>query len=73
MARRFRLFLIPLALFISLLLSRLLGGKSFSLETLYFVLGGMAVLALLGVAFGIWSARSTEKKRKAKDDFWLNH
>ena len=73
MSRRVKLFSIPLALFFGLLISRLLGGKSFSLGTLYFVLGVMALLSLLGVAFGIWSARSTEKKRKAKDDFWLNH
>ena len=73
MSRRVRLFLIPLALFTGLLLSRLLQDKSFSLEIFYFVLGVMAVLALLGVAFGIWSARSTEKKREAKDDFWKNY
>jgi hypothetical protein len=48
-------------------------GESVVLRTTSFVFGGLAVLALAGVAFGVRSARAKEARRKAQEDIFLNH
>ena len=44
-----------------------------SQATLSFVAGGFAVLCLVGVVYGIWDARRIERRRKAKENIWINH
>ena len=73
MLRRFRLLLVPLALGLDWLIGHLTKGESVALRTASFVLGGVAVLALAGVAFGFRLARAKEARRKAQEDIWLNH
>ena len=71
--RRYRLLLVPVALLVGWLIRHFAGGRSVTVQTASFVVGGAAVLALLGVAFGFRSARESESRRKAKEDIWLNH
>jgi biotin transporter BioY len=73
MLRAYRLLLVPLALLLGWLIRHLTEGKSVSVQTASFVVGGIAVLALLGVALGFRTARASEARRKAKEDIWLNH
>jgi hypothetical protein len=73
MRLRSRLLLVPLALFVGWLIRQLTEGKSITLQTASFVLGGMAVLALYGIALGFKSAKATEARRRAKENIWFNH
>jgi biotin transporter BioY len=73
MSRGYRLLLLPLALLLGWLIRHFSQGKSVSVQTASSVVGGMVVLALLGVAFGFRTARASEKRRKAKEDIWLKH
>ena len=37
------------------------------------IIGIAGVICLTGVGFGIWDARRTEGKRKAKEEIWMKH
>lgn len=65
--------MVPLALLLGWVVRHFTEGKSVTVQTASFVVGGVAVLALLGVVFGFKSARASEAQRKAKEDIWLNH
>jgi hypothetical protein len=56
-----------------LLAGRLLRGQTFNLLNASFVVGATAMLALFGIAFGVWSAKRQEAKRKAREDILLKH
>lgn len=73
MLHRYRLLLVPLTLGLGWLIGHLTKGESVALQTASFVLGGLAVLALAGVAFGVRSARAKEARRKDQEDIFLNH
>ncbi len=73
MLRRYSLLLIPIALLAGWLIRHFVADKSVSLQTATFLLGGFAMLTLMGVAFGVKSARASESRRKAQEDIWLNH
>ena len=73
MLRRYSLLLIPIALLAGLLIRYFGADKSVSLETVTFVLGGFAILTLVGVTFGVKSAKASEARRKAQEDIFLNH
>lgn len=73
MALRLRLLLIPLALATGLWASHTLRSQNFRVDTASFALGALAVLCLVGVAYGVWSARRMEARRKKKEDIFLNH
>lgn len=37
------------------------------------MIGAAGAICLLGIAIGIWNARRSEARRKAKENIWLKH
>jgi hypothetical protein len=70
---RKRLLLVPVALVAGWWLHRMFKDAQFNISTAAFVLGAAGVLCILGIAFGIWSARRSEARRKAKEDIFIKH
>ncbi len=41
--------------------------------TVGIVVGVLGTLCIVGIGYGIWHARSVEKRCKAKEQIWINH
>ena len=37
------------------------------------IIGVLGIMCLAGLGYGFWEARDRERRRKAKEDYWINH
>jgi F0F1-type ATP synthase assembly protein I len=47
--------------------------RSMSPVTSGVMIGSAGMICLLGIVLGIWNARRSEARRKAKEQIWLKH